>query len=330
MNQSKYINYQHDCYNQGPLVETLEFRIAELLGKEKALFFHKGITAQLTALKVIAEEKNNNKVVLHPQSHIAGDEKNAYQELMNLHGIEIGVQDTPFTAKQVAEVDELVGSLTIEIPLRRAGFKLTPWNELKKMQEWSYRNKTHFHMDGARLWESTQYYQKSLAEISNLFDSVYVSLYKGLGGLSGAVLTGDSEFIDSCKVWRSRLGGDLYSAFPMLITALEGIDNHLEQIPSWVERAHEIASILNHLDKIHVDKPHTNGFLVFIEADLEELNKKSIELNRKHGFSLFPRFVKSKIEQIQKAEFQVGIGAEEISNEEILDYFHALLSSTAT
>ena len=45
-------------------------------------------------------------------------------------------------------------------------------------------------MDGARLWECTPYYGRTLAEIAGLFDTVYVSFYKGLGGLAGSALAG--------------------------------------------------------------------------------------------------------------------------------------------
>ena len=326
MSQSKYVNEKHDGYNKGPLVDKLETRVANLLGKERALFFHKGVTAQLAALKVVAESKGNNKVILHPNSHIAGDEQNSYQALMGLRGIELGKSFQPFNDTDVSQVTESVASLVVEMPLRRAGFKLTPWDELLKMQQWTQEQGTHFHMDGARLWESTHYYQKSLADIAALFDSVYVSFYKGIGGLSGAILAGDADFIEKCKVWRSRLGGDLYSAFPMLMTALEGLDHTLEKIPSWVERAHEIASLLNAMDRIHVEKPHTNGFAVYIEADLDKLNDNLDALNKKFNLSLTFRFVATEVKHIQTAELQVGSGAHEISNQEIVDYFKALLS----
>jgi len=326
MNQSKYVKEQSDCYNQGPLIDKLESRVAKLLGKEKALFFHKGIAAQLVALKVVAESKNNNKVILHPNSHIAANENNAYQVLMGLRGIELGAMHQPFNFNDVAAVTESLGSFVVELPLRRAGFKLTPWDELVKMQKWTKEHNTHFHMDGARLWESTHYYQKSLAEIAAIFDSTYVSFYKGIGGLSGAALAGDAGFIEKCKVWRSRMGGDLYSAFPMLMTALEGLDHTLEEIPSWVKRAHVIAESLNKIDKVHVDMPHTNGFLVFVEADLDSLNKKLKALNKKFDMVLIFRFEATEVSHIQKAELQVGPAAQEISNQEVVGYFEALLS----
>ncbi|MBL4659747.1 MAG: hypothetical protein JKY19_05280 [Alcanivoracaceae bacterium] len=326
MAASNYVDERPDCYNNGPLVVLLETRVATLLGKEKALFFHKGVTAQLAALKVAAETKNNPKVILHPQSHIAGDEQNAYQALLGLQGIELGEHFQPFDYQNLCRITETVGSLVVELPLRHAGFKLTPWEELLKMQAWAKQKNTHFHMDGARLWESTHYYKKSLAQIADLFDSVYVSFYKGLGGLSGAVLAGSEEFINSCKVWRSRLGGDLYSAFPMLLTALDGLDNKLTLIPDWVARAHEIATELDALNKVTVDTPHTNGFVVFVEGDIKTLNTKLKILNKKFDMSLAYGFRTTAVPHIQTAELQVGPGAEEISTREIVNYFKELVS----
>ncbi len=326
MNQSKYVKESHDSYNNGQLIDLLQDRTADLLGKQKALFFHKGIAAQLVVLKVAAQVKNNNKVILHPNGHIAVDENNAYQVLMGLRGIELGEAFKPFDAQDVAKVSEQVSSLVVELPLRRAGFKLTPWNELEKMQAWAKDTGTHFHMDGARLWESTHYYQKSLSEISALFDSIYVSFYKGLGGLSGAILAGDADFIEQCKIWRSRLAGDLYSAFPMLITALEGLDNSLDEIPKFVIRAHEIAKILNNIKGVTVETPHTNGFLVYVEGNLQALNEKAQELTKKLNLSLFFRLMPTELIHIQKAELQVGPGSKDITNHEIVDYFMQLIS----
>jgi threonine aldolase len=326
MNQSPYVHEKHDGYNKGLLIDKLEYRVAKLLDKEKALFFHKGVAAQLVALKVAAVASNNNAVILHPNSHIAVNEHNAYQEIMGLIGIKLGAMNNPFNFEDVVQAAEAAGSLCVELPLRRAGFKLTPWDELVKMQLWANQNSIHFHMDGARLWESTHYYQKSLAEIADLFDSVYVSFYKGLGGLSGAALAGDAEFIEQCKVWRSRMAGDMYSAFPMLITALEGLDNHLEKIPSWVKRAQVIAKLLNDMEEIQVEKPQTNGFLIFIKADLKKLNEQLEVLKEKMGMALTHQFMATENPNIQKAELQIAGASEEISNQEVVDYFKTLIA----
>lgn len=60
------------------------------------------------------------------------------------------------------------------------------------------------------MWEAQPYYSRSHAEIADLFDTVYVSLYKDLGGLAGAVLAGPAGLIDHAREWRARLGGQLH------------------------------------------------------------------------------------------------------------------------
>ncbi len=329
MEHSKYLNEDRDIYSQGVLVQLLEQRVAKLLGKEQALFFHKGITAQLVVLKMASESKKCSKVILHPSCHIAANEQGAYQALMGLRGIQLGEAREPFKAKDVLTVTEKASVLTVELPLRNAGFKLTAWCELVKMNQWAKQNDTHFHMDGARLWESSHFYQKPLAEIADLFDSVYVSFYKGLGGIGGAVLTGDADFIEKCKVWRSRMGGDLYTAFPQLITALNGLDTQLGKIHLWVERAQEIAKVLDTINQVTVKTPQTNGFLVYVEGDLDKLNSRIKPLNEKFDASLLYQFKPTECSHIQKAEMQVGPAADEIPTQEIVDYFQSLVSLTS-
>ncbi len=325
MAQTIYLEEDRDIYSQGALVQLLEQRVAKLLGKEQALFFHKGITAQLVALKVASINNKSNNVILHPNSHIVANEQDAYQALMGLRGILLGSLSEPFSVNDLKSVTEEAALLTVEVPLRNAGFKLSSWDELQNMKQWVKQHNMHFHMDGARLWESTHFYQKSLAEIADLFDSVYVSFYKGLGGIGGAILAGDADFIEKCKVWRSRMGGDLYTAFPMLLTALDGLDKQLSAIPTWVERAQEIAEALNSINHVSVSKPQTNGFLVYVQNDLDKLNSKIKPLNEKFNMSLLYQFSATECSLIQKAEMQVGPASDEISSQEIVDYFKALV-----
>ena len=61
---------------------------------------------------------------------------------------------------------------------------------------------TPLHMDGARLLEIAPWYGRDPAEIAALFDSVYLSFYKGLGGLSGAMLLGTAPFLKQATPWR--------------------------------------------------------------------------------------------------------------------------------
>lgn len=324
LQRSNYIDGPVDVYNQHGRVQELEKRVADLLQKPASLFFPKGTIAQLCALKVSAQQKNNNNVVMHSMSHMVLDEDDAYETIMGLRGISIGRCDSYFGIDDINKIEAQFATVAIEIPIRRAGFKLTPWDQLEAMSKWCTQEQIHFHMDGARLWESVHAYQKSLGDISALFDSVYVSMYKGIGAIGGAVLAGEADFIESCKVWRNRLGGNCYTSFPMVIGALDGLDNRLQQISEFVHRAHAIAKLLEQFDELAVNTPQTNAFFVFVEGDINALTMKAKQLNQKMGLTLFAGFNAFPNTKKHMIEIQVGAGHNQISDQEIVDYFTSL------
>ena len=139
-------------------------------------------------------------------------------------------------------------------------------------------------------------------------------------------MAGDKDFIEKCKVWRSRLGGDAWTQFPSVITALDGLDNTLPEIDSWVKRAYEVAIEISKIDGIKVNRPQTNGFLIYLEGDLEALNNKADKLTELLGIRLFNSFFKTDNLDIQAAEIQIGKDASMISNSEIFTYFDKLVN----
>ena len=320
LSNSKYLASKIDCYNEGELVQQLEKRVANILGKPAALFFSKGMVAQFCAFKAVETSSGNSSLALHPLSHLAYDERDSYRQLLNLNGHLIG-KDQPFELEDLSAISSKPGTISVELPLRRAGFLLPEWDELSALSDWCKENKVHRHMDGARLWESTHYYQKSESEISVLFDSVYVSLYKGLGALGGAVLAADEDFIEQCKVWRTRFGGNSYSLFPFIITALEGLDNRHQKIPEYVIRAKAIAKQLSCFSELEVPEPQTNGFFVFVSGDKESLNLKAEKLTESMGIKLFNSVTEFPNTQKLMVEIQVGACHEKITNDEIGEYF---------
>lgn len=324
---SKYLSCPIDSYNEGELVEKLEHRIADKLNKPAALFFTKGMTAQFCALKVASEQKQNNRLVLHPLSHLAYDEADSYLKLLQMHGILVGKHNRSILACDLTKQEEQAAILSIELPLRRAGFKLPDWDDLVEQSQWASQHNIHRHLDGARLWETAAHYQRSEAHISELFDTVYVSLYKGLGGMGGAVLAGKTDFIQNCKIWRTRLAGDSYTAFPFLVTALEGLDNNLSKIPEGVERAYQIAKILKGFPQLTVDTPQSNGFFIFLDGDKSLLNQRADQISESMQLKLFKSITEFPYSERLMAEIQVGTGFEQISDHEIVEFFTRLLAA---
>ncbi len=325
---SAYSHFALDSYNQGEALQLLESRTAEILGKPAAMFFPKGMTAQFVALKVSEQLRGNNQIALHPLSHIAWDEQEAFDHLLQLQAHSVGSNSAPYTANDLAAINTSIATAVVELPLRRAGFRLPAWQELHAISDYCQFKGIHCHMDGARLWESTHYYGKSEAQIAALFDSVYVSFYKGLGGIGGAILAGEHDFIEHCKLWRIRFAGDHFTSFPQIISALDGLDNKRPKINALVERAKEVAKALSNLSALRILEPHTNGFLVFLKGDKDQLNHKVKKLTEQTALTLFRDITYYPNSTDLIAEVQIGHAHEQITTDEIVNYFEALVSAS--
>lgn len=239
------IDLAGDEYNAGPGIDLLQTQVADLLGKPSALFFHKAVVGQQAVLFAHRERTGRRLVAVHPKSHIAADESDAVERLSDIRLVRIGPDDAPFTLADLQGVKEPLAAVVVELPLRNAGFRALSWEEMAAMSAWCRGQGIAFHLDGARLWETQPFYGRSLAEIAALADSVYVSLYKGLGAPGGALIAGDAAFLDTLKPWRSRMGGNLYTAFPFVLGGLYGLRHFLPRMGAYHTQAVALADALS-------------------------------------------------------------------------------------
>jgi len=285
-----------DVYGDGAAMQALEAELATLLGKPAARFFHKGVAAQLAALRVYCA-RQPGAVALHPQCHIAVDEADAYTELMGLRGALVGETDAPITLAQLQALPEKPAVVTVELPLRRGGYRLPEWDELVAISAWCRANSVPLHFDGARLWEASAHYGRPLADIAALADSVYVSFYKGLGGLAGCVLAGEESLIADTKPWQGRLAGNLFTAYPFVLSALQGLRTHLPRMPAYRERAISLAAQLTAEPgwRVAPEVPQVNAFQLHLHAAPDKLREAMLEQARQSGFWLGARAVASHV-----------------------------------
>ncbi len=183
-----------------------EAEIAALLGKPAAVFCTSGKAAQLAALRVHADARGRSVVAAHQRSHVVEDEDDAIGTLYDLRVARIGTPIDPFTLAELAAVREPLAAVVVELPLRRAGYRVPPWDELVALAAHARAAGAAFHLDGARLWETAPGYGRSPAEVAAPADTVYVSFYKGLGGLAGGALAGDAATVAAARTWIVRAG----------------------------------------------------------------------------------------------------------------------------
>jgi threonine aldolase len=189
------------------------------------------------------------------------------------------------------------------------------------------------HFDGARLWECTSYFGKALEEIAALADSVYVSFYKSLGGMSGAALAGPAELIAETRAWRHRYGGQLFQQFPAALSALAGLDTELPRLPSYVAHAATVAEALRNAFaatlpwfRIHPAVPHTHQFTVHLPYSAGVLDDAVLRQAEQTRTCLFRRWAGTGLPDVAMTEVTVAAAALEWSAADVETAARAFVS----
>jgi threonine aldolase len=310
----------------GP-VAVLERRIAELLGKEAAAFFPSGTMAQQVALRIHAERRGRQAFAAHPQSHLEVWEHRGYSVVHGLRCHPTGDRHRLMTLADLAALGVPLAAVVWELPQRDIGGLLPEWDELRAQVETMRGRGAAAHLDGARLWEAQTYYARPFAEISALFDTVYVSLYKALQGTGGAVLAAEAGIVEEARVWRRRLGGDLYDAWPVALAALHGLENTLPRQPAYREHAIAIAAAVNADGAARVvpDPPQTPLFHVHLPVAPAAAERGFAAVLDATGVELLGRIRSAPDPDRCSFEITIGENAMEFTPDEVAGLVHDVL-----
>ena len=320
-----------DVYGKGKLIEDFEAKIASLLGKPAAAFMPSGTMVQTIALRVWCDREGSSTVGLHPLSHLERNESQAYRTMHGLDAHYLGDDSRQFAKKDLEGVATALGAIVLEMPLRPLGCVLLPWDELVAISAWARENEIPLHLDGARIWESQPYYGKSLAEIAQLFDSVYVSFYKGIGGLAGAALAGPKDFVDEARLWQHRQGGRLIQLYPYVLAARKGLAERLPRMAAHHGEIRRVADAIRGLPGIRVtpDPPHATSMLIALPGSHERIHEAVLDLAEETGIWLVDRVFASAVQGLAMAELTAGAGTLDFSSAEIRGLFERLLARIA-
>lgn len=299
---------ESDIYGTGKVIEEFQDKMARYLGKEAAVFYPSGIMAQQIALRMWCDKKKIQKVAYHPLAHLEIHEENVLRELHHIKPVLLANKNRLITLEDVVSMEEDVACLLLELPQREIGGQLPAYKTLEEISFYCRSKGIKLHLDGARLFEILPYYQKSAADICSLFDTVYVSLYKGIGGIAGAILAGDKAFMQESKVWKRRLGGDLISLYPYIISANYYFDKRSHKMEQYYEDSKELAGLFNQCHAISTVplKPVTNMFHVHIDVAKEKLVKILINIYEETGIGLTGNL--KDINEYEGCYFEVSIG----------------------
>jgi threonine aldolase len=316
-----------EMYGSGKCIEDFENVVADILGKPKGVFMISGTMAQAIALRIWSDRKKNPNFGMHPSSHLEMHEHKAYLHLHNLNGHLLGEFQRMLSLDDIKNCSTKLAAVIIELPQRESGGILPAFEELVEISKWCKSSDVILHLDGARLWECGPYYKKSYKEICALFDSVYVSFYKGLGAMAGAILAGPEDFINEAKIWQRRQGGNLYTLAPYVISARASLEIRLGRMEAYHEKAKEVASILSSFDKLKIVPaiPQTNMMHVFFHGDLEKFEQASAKIAQEEKVCIFRKLRPTDDVKIGKWELAVGDDLMNFSNDEIHRMFKKIV-----
>lgn len=311
-------------------VRELEERVAVLLGQDRALFFPSGTMAQQAALRVHAEQRGRHAFAGHPQTHLHVWEGQGYGVVHGLRFHPVGDRNRLLTLEDLETVAEPLAAVVFEVPQRDIGGQLPEWDDLRAQIEWVRGEGAAAHCDGARIWEAHTAYDAGLEELGALFDTVYVSLYKGLEGVRGAVLAGPAATIAHAGTWRRRLGGATPDAWPAAVAALMGLDEVLPRMAEFRDHARAMAAAINQDGYAHTtpETPSTPVFHVHLPLSPDQARDAAEGLLEETGIRLF-LYPRSNPDP-SRCSFEVSVGLDAMGFEptEVAELIRGLAART--
>ena len=177
---------------------------------------------------------------------------------------------------------------------------------------WAREAGAAVHLDGARIFEAGPYYastsKKKLSDIAALFDTVYVSFYKGLGGLAGCCVAGEIEVISELSIWRTRHGGRVFAMWPYAASALTVLQERLPKMGQYYRHAIAIAKALQGVPGVEVLPAPVQAPMMHLRLSVtvEELRARAIKIAETDGIWTFSRPFASEGPHLQRCELSVG------------------------
>jgi threonine aldolase len=316
-----------DRYGSGGVVAELERTVAELLGKPAAVFVPSGTMAQQAVLRVHADERCRPTVLFHPECHLDIHEGRGYQRLHGLAGRPVGQRSRLITLADLDEVAEPAAALVLELPQRDLGGVQPAWDDLLAQTAWTRERGAARHLDGARLWESAAGYGRPPAEIAALFDTVYVSFYKGLGALPGCCVAGEADVMAQLREWRGRMGGTLFGMWPNAASALTCLRERLPRMPEYLERAVAFAEAVADVDGVTVipTRPQTPMFHLTFDIAPDRFDDTVRRLAIEQRIWTWGRAWPASTDSRQRVELSVGDGSRDFTPEEFREVVSAFV-----
>ena len=247
-----------DVYGEDPTVNRLQEKVADMLGKEAALFVPSGVMANQLALKTLTQP--GEEVIVESESHIFNYETAGAAFLSNVQLYIVKGNRGVLRAEQLEQAirpkiyyNPKTSLVCLENTHNKAGGTIYPLEEIQKIHDVARKRQLLLHLDGARLWNASVATGIPPREYARYFDTVSVCFSKGLGAPIGSALLGSHEKIEQARKYRKIFGGGMRQVGILAAGALFALDHNFDRLHEDHDKAKWLATELSHIAGVHLD-----------------------------------------------------------------------------
>ena len=256
---------------EDPTVNLLQDMVADLLGKEAALFLPSGTMCNQVAFAVHC--RSGDEILLQEQAHPLLFEVGGASALIGALLRPLAGPGGLFTAEQVrtairppAYYMPRTRAVSIEQTSNVSGGICWPLEQIDEVCRAARAGGLVTHMDGARLLNAVVARRTPARKFAAPFDSVWIDLSKGLGAPVGAVLAGSRDFIEEAWRYKQRFGGAMRQAGIIAAAGVYALQHHVERLAEDHERARRLAEGLATIPGIGLDPKRVETNIVVFEV----------------------------------------------------------------
>ena len=266
-----------DVYHDDPTVNALETMVADLLGKDAAMYVPTGTMSNQVAVRMHTQP--GDSIVLDASAHIGSHEMGgaAHHSGVTLQRIE-GTRGV-FTSDDVratvpvqhpslpSYLYDPYTLLCVENTHNEAGGTIWGLAEVRSVTATGRDLGLATHLDGARLWNASVASGVGLDVFAAPFDTVSVCFSKGLGAPVGSALVGDADFIAEARRFKQMFGGGMRQSGLIAAGAIYALENNMERLAEDHANARTFAGMVADIDGVTVDLDAVQTNIVYFDVD---------------------------------------------------------------
>lgn len=269
--------------SEDPTTNRLIENVANLLGKEAAIFLPSGTMCNEIAYRVHCE--SGDEIILDKTSHTLHFEVGAPGALAGVMTAPIEGRHGTFSADQVRAAIRPINRhmprsrlLSVENTANLGGGTIWPLEQINEVATVAHDHGLYTHLDGARLFNAVVGAGVAAKEFAASYDSVWIDLTKGLGAPVGAVLAGSESFIDRAWRFKHQFGGAMRQSGIIAAAGIYALEHHINRLAEDHENARLLATEISKISGIELASEVVETNMVFFSVEKSGLSAAEISL----------------------------------------------------